>query len=289
MKRQDIKRYGVCRLSLVPVWLKPDTRSILISQVLLGESIEVVTIKNKHWIKIKCLYDQVIGFADPKQFWFYQDEENEPEDYAYSVAMELSQIAFSKELSINVLLGSTLTSFDGISFYLRNSKFSYSGQAMSKQDKLVPLDLFDKIVRRFLMSPECKGGRSVFGIDSSAFVQLAFKIFHIPLPRYAYYQVDMGVPVLFHSEARTGDLVFCESKEGMIDHVGIVLENRRIIHVHGHVRIDKLDQHGIFNLEERRYTHRLRIIKRINDWLSYGENENLDEVSLTNVKPGDGL
>jgi hypothetical protein len=275
MKKQDIKRYGVCRLSLVPIWLKPDTRSILISQVLLGESIEVVSIKSKHWVKIKCLYDQVIGFADPKQFWFFDDEENEPDRSKYSIAMEFSQVAFAKELSLNVLLGSTLTSFDGISFYLHKSKFSYSGQAMFKQDKLVPLDLFNRIIRRFLMAPECKGGRSVFGIDSSAFVQLVFKIFHIQLPRYAYYQVDTGTPVLFNNEAKIGDLVFCESKEGMIDHVGIIIGNKRIMHVHGHVRIDKLDQHGIFNLDERRYTHRLRIIKRIDDWLSLDEVENV--------------
>ncbi len=273
MRKQDIKRYGICRLSLVPIWLKPDSRSILISQVLLGETIEVVSIKSKHWVKIKCLYDQVIGFADPKQFWFFENEDSAPDKLNFALAMEFSQVAFAKELALNVLLGSSLPTFDGISFYLRDTKFSYSGQAMVKPDKLVSLELFNKIIRRFLMAPECKGGRSVFGIDSSAFVQLVFKIFHIQLPRYAYYQVDMGTPVLFHNEAQIGDLAFCESKEGMIDHVGIITGKGRVIHVHGHVRIDKLDQHGIFNLVERRYTHRLRIIKRMDNWLSLDQEE----------------
>jgi len=275
MRKQDIKRFGICRLSLVPIWLKPDTRSILISQVLLGEAIEVLTIRNKHWVKIRCLYDQVIGFADPKQFLFFEDQNTAPDQLDFAIGMEFSQIAFAKDLSLNVLLGSTMPKFDGISFYLGKHKFSYSGQAMAKPDKLISIELFHKILRRFLMAPESKGGRSVFGLDTSAFVQLVFKIFHIQLPRYSYYQVDLGVPVLFHHEAKLGDLVFCESREGMIDHVGIIIENKRVIHVHGHVRIDKIDQNGIFNLDERRYTHRLRIIKRIENWLEFEEDKEL--------------
>ncbi|RYE38776.1 MAG: hydrolase, partial [Sphingobacteriales bacterium] len=45
-------------------------------------------------------------------------------------------------------------------------------------------------------------------------------------------------------------------------HVGILLGNSTIIHAAGKVRVDPIDDQGIFNKELGRYTHKLRIIKR---------------------------
>ena len=36
-----------------------------------------------------------------------------------------------------------------------------------------------------------------------------------------------------------------------------------IIHASGQVRIDQIDHYGIFNKEKQKYTHRLRVIKRM--------------------------
>jgi len=36
-----------------------------------------------------------------------------------------------------------------------------------------------------------------------------------------------------------------------------------VIHASGKVRVDKLDHFGIFNREMNRYTHQLRIVKRV--------------------------
>ena len=60
-----------------------------------------------------------------------------------------------------------------------------------------------------------------------------------------------------------GDLAFFDNEEGKITHVGIVTEPGNVIHASGKVRIDKLDQQGIFNKELGKYTHKLRVIKRI--------------------------
>lgn len=268
MKKQDIKRFGVCTLSVIPLWFRPEMNSNMVSQILFGEYIEVLSIRNKHCIKVRCLYDQLKGYIDPKQILFFDNQDNVPSLENHAVNMELTHPAFNKDLSINILLGSSLPAFDGISFFLDKRKFSFSGQAMRKQEELVPQELFLKILRRFLMAPELEGGRTVFGIDSSAFAQLVFKICHVDLPRYATYQVEFGKTIFFTRESTIGDLVFCANKLGEIDHVGIVCGKKKIIHVHGKVRIDKLDHHGIFNEDERRYTHRVRIIKRIENWLA---------------------
>lgn len=273
MKKQDIKRFGVCYLSVIPLWLRPESHAIMISQLLFGEYVEVLSIRSKHSIKVRCLFDQLTGYLDPKQLWFFEDEDNMPTSEPHAVTMELSHSCFNKDLAVNILLGSTLPSFDGISCWLDRKKFSFSGQAIHKPKEAVSQELFLKILRRFLMSPELEGGRSVFGIDSSAFAQLVFKIFHIHLPRFANNQLDFGSKIFFANEAKIGDLVFCDSRQGVMDHVAIVIGRKKVIHVHGQVRIDKLDHHGIFNLDERRYTHKVRIIKRIQHWLSEEDSD----------------
>ena len=45
-------------------------------------------------------------------------------------------------------------------------------------------------------------------------------------------------------------------------HVGIIMDNNQIIHASGKVRIDKLDEKGIFNVNKQKYTHKLKSIKK---------------------------
>ena len=67
----------------------------------------------------------------------------------------------------------------------------------------------------------------------------------------------------FVEESEAGDLAFFDNAEGKIIHVGIVLGDGKIIHASGKVRIDKLDHYGIFNNDLNKYTHKLRVIKKI--------------------------
>jgi len=46
-------------------------------------------------------------------------------------------------------------------------------------------------------------------------------------------------------------------------HVGIILKDNRIIHASAKVRIDKLDHFWNYNAEQKKYSHSLKIIKRI--------------------------
>ena len=85
----------------------------------------------------------------------------------------------------------------------------------------------------------------------------------INLPRDAYQQVDFGKTVHFANEALPGDLAFFSNKEGKIIHVGICIENQEIVHSAGWVKIDLLDQQGIFNRETQHYSHQLATIKRL--------------------------
>ena len=109
---------------------------------------------------------------------------------------------------------------------------------------------------------------------------MVFKINGIKLKRDAWQQAEQGKALSFLEEAQTGDLAFFDNEDGKIVHVGIVAPShpspkgkessplggeleRGVIHASGKVRIDKLDHHGIYNEEIKKYTHKLRIVKRI--------------------------
>ncbi|MDG1261471.1 MAG: C40 family peptidase [Flavobacteriales bacterium] len=118
----------------------------------------------------------------------------------------------------------------------------------------------------FIGAPYLWGGKTVFGIDCSGLVQIAFLMSGKRLKRDAYQQAELGHTVAFVEEAQNNDLAFFDNDEGRINHVGIVRKDDdglRIIHASGEVRIDKFDHQGIFKESTGKYTHKLRILKRI--------------------------
>ena len=92
---------------------------------------------------------------------------------------------------------------------------------------------------------------------------MVYKLNGVQLLRDASLQATQGESLSFIEESEPGDLAFFDNLEGNITHVGIIMEDHRIIHAHGKVRIDHLDHSGIFNIELGKHTHKLRVIKRI--------------------------
>ena len=115
----------------------------------------------------------------------------------------------------------------------------------------------------FLNAPYLWGGKTLIGIDCSGFTQMVYKINGVKLSRDAYQQALEGQTLSFIEESEAGDLAFFDDAEGNIKHVGLLLENHHIIHAHGTVRIDRIDQSGIFNLNSQSHTHKLRFIKKM--------------------------
>ena len=92
---------------------------------------------------------------------------------------------------------------------------------------------------------------------------MVYKLNGFSLLRDASQQSGQGEALSFIEESESGDLAFFDNEEGAIVHVGIIMEDNYIIHAHGKVRIDRLDHTGIFNTEQGKHTHKLRVIKRI--------------------------
>jgi gamma-D-glutamyl-L-lysine dipeptidyl-peptidase len=257
-----MKTYGICPLSTISIYSKPNKRSEVVSQLLFGETFELID-EEENWVKISCVWDSFEGWIDDKQF----DEIEEKVvrkmrlDPAYS--LEVSQPIVGKQHYLPILMGSTLPLYDGINLRLGEERFTFSGQTIQPTHIPLSKDLAIKIARKYLYSPFVWGGRSPFGIDSSGLTQMVYKVMGISLPRLAREQVLKGELVDFISEAEIGDLAFFENLRGHIVHAGIIMPEGEVIHASGKVRIDKLDHFGIYNMETRRYTHKLRLVKRL--------------------------
>jgi hypothetical protein len=246
--------FGICLLSIVPMRAEPQDTSELVSQVIYGESFKIIE-KRANWSLIKLSFDNYSGWIDNKQLIevekrVYDSVNSEINIYSLDL-IEFIQIKNKGLLTIP--LGSTLNN-------LKLFNHSYDGDTISRKQ---PKENLVKTSLLLVNSPYLWGGRTPFGIDCSGFTQIIYKINGYKIDRDAKDQVKLGVALSFIEESEPGDLAFFDNKEGDIVHVGIIMEDNHIIHAHGHVRIDRLDQTGIYNVDTRKHSHKLRVIKKI--------------------------
>ena len=81
--------------------------------------------------------------------------------------------------------------------------------------------------------------------------------------RNASEQATQGRSISALSKTKAGDLVFFDHEDGKISHVGIVIDSGRVVHCSGRVKVEKLDETGIFCAETGEYTHHLVAIRRV--------------------------
>ena len=257
---------GIVQIAFVPVRREPSEQSEQVTQLLFGELCEIMENKG-NWYNIRAEYDHYQGWCDRKMILPLDDS-------VYTKLIQSDPLILPDPfLSVT----RTDTGSKGIIpagsaawQFMRKENSFVNGETTFRFDRQ-PSDIetasmssgIEKMTAGFLNTPYLWGGKSTFGCDCSGFVQTVYKIFGQALPRDAAEQVNSGETIPFIHDADPGDLAFFDNEEGEIIHVGIVLNENRIIHASGKVRIDAFDQEGIYNYELGRYTHKLRIIKRI--------------------------
>ncbi|KUJ57251.1 C40 family peptidase [Chryseobacterium aquaticum] len=234
---------GICVVTVAPVRAENSDRAEIVTEILFGESADILEV-NKNWTKIKMHYDGYEGWMDTKQIKHVTDE----------------HLTNRKVTLITENFASIMTN-DGRTLLSMGSEVEYAAVASRRSHNL--RESIALTAKEFLNVPYLWGGKSFFAVDCSGFVQLVFKIHNIKLPRDTYQQAEVGEVLSFVEESQPGDLAFFENSEGKIIHVGIMLENQKIIHASGKVRIDTLDSSGIFNKEMNKHTHKLRVIKSV--------------------------
>lgn len=254
--------FGICHLSVVPVRAEPSDKSEIQTQLLFGDHFEVKESAEK-WVLINTAYEGYQGWIDPKQFMSISSEVFlKLQDVKYISGLLVSQpLTLANSEVINLAPGSTLPLFDGEYLHLGDQKIQFRGTVVKPDSSLFSQDI-EKASRFYLHTPYLWGGKTPFGIDCSGLTQMVFKQFGIKIKRDTWQQAEQGNVVNSLSETKKGDLAFFDNAEGKIIHVGILLSQNEIIHASGRVKIDRIDNKGIYSEELGKYTHQLRIIKR---------------------------
>lgn len=247
-------KYGLCNLSIVPLRAEASDKSEMVSQLLYGATFKVLEQRSK-WSRIRLHFDGYEGWLDNKQFCFVSLADYElltKGDAKYSSDL-VNYISTEHEQLICIPIGSNIAAANFLDH-------SFEGHSMTGE---YPKSAIIETALLYLNAPYLWGGNSPFGIDCSGLTQMVYKICGHRLLRDAKEQASQGEALSFIEESEPGDLAFFDNSEGDIIHVGIIMDDHYIIHAHGKVRIDRLDHSGIFNTEQRRHTHKLRVIKRI--------------------------
>ena len=259
--------HGICGLSAVPVRAEPSDRAELVTELLFGECYTVLQTQG-NWLRVEAAADQYLGWIDAKQ--------HQPVSPGYFAAwraqdhprvLDVVQVVSSAECRQPITLGCRLPFFDGMTLRLSDDNtLFFNGTATNLAQSGLPerqLVLLRKMGQQFLKAPYVWGGKNIFGIDCSGLTQTLFGLVGLQLPRDARQQIALGEPVDFVTQARPGDLAFFDNADGAIVHVGIVMDDGFILHASGEVRLDPLDHHGIFDRGRQKYSHKLRLIKRL--------------------------
>lgn len=246
--------YGIGHLGIIPLRKENSHKSEMVSQLLYGEAYKVIE-KRKDWCKVRLEWDSYEGWVDRQQIYNISKQEYEKLTLAkLKVSNDLvNYVTTQEKLIFPILMGADLRG-------LKLLQHQFEGEALPPKKLKKALA---KTAYLFLNTPYLWGGRTLMGIDCSGFTQMVYKINGIPLYRDAYQQATQGQTLSFIEESEAGDLAFFDDAEGHIKHVGLLLENHHIIHAFGRVRIDRIDQSGIFNLDTQSHTHSLRFIKKM--------------------------
>lgn len=252
----------VCPLSIVPVRKEPSDRAEMVTQWLFGETAEVLERQEK-WSRLKFDLDGYEGWVDSKQ-------------HVASAHALPEQAKRSIEPTATVDLGETkliLPMGAVVEFPERTDGViplhgAPKATGKSTADLDGPTTLRAMLMTRpFIGAPYLWGGRTPWGVDCSGFTQMVYLLAGLKLPRDAYQQAEVGTTIELLDLTQPGDLAFFDNDEGRIVHVGFILPGpdgtRFIVHASGQVRLDRLDQQGIFHITEKRYTHKLRLVKRV--------------------------
>ena len=255
--------------SVVPVRAEACETAGMETQLLFTETCTVLEQKPR-WILVKNDADGQQGWVDAKMITILNDDEWKQVQDCQQKASARVKMPMAYAVSKNNGQTIPLTAGTCLPNY-HNGQFEVLGVAFQIDPDMVAeqaLEMNEKnvlsVVRFFLNIPYLWGGKNAMGLDCSGFTQVVHSLFGHQLLRNAGEQITQGERVASLQEAQIGDLVFFDHNDGKVSHVGMLIDSQRVVHCSGRVKVESIDEQGIFSVEAGNiYTHHLVQIRRI--------------------------
>jgi hypothetical protein len=255
--------YGICRLSLVSVRKEQTHLSLQITQLLFGDHY-LVGEEASHglWLRITICFDGTEGWIERKQHHAISQEYFEQINTTdFKITTDICSTILYKKSPITILLGS-IVPISQSELFKMDEQFAFNGESKSLGQKR-DFEFLKAISMKYLNVPEQEGGKSPFGVDGIGLAQVAFRISGYSISRSTEKLVMHQKTVKNIDNVRPGDIAFFISrKEGKVK-TGLLLEENKVLHADGRVKIDHLSEDGVLDIETKIFTHELKSIIRI--------------------------
>lgn len=254
-------RRGISYQGFLAVRKEPSNQAEMVSQVLFGESFTIEDAVGT-WLGVKMDYEGSEGWIHESGVQ-YTEEAEKPETGSETGSGTTVLLVSHPSLRLMDTLHERPLLLPGGSILRHHMTERF--KKFNDEGWITPGEGIDPEVqgKLLLTIPAMHGGRCGFGFDAPGLVQMLGRSMGLVLPHSIMDQAALGNTLNFMHEACPGDLAFFHDGEDEFTHVGLVLDKGRIIHVSDQVRIDKLDQQGIYCAEKESYTHQIRLLKSL--------------------------
>ena len=270
--------YVIAHCTVTPVRQEPSEGSEQLTQLLFGEVCEVLD-RLPRWTKIRSTLDGQEGWVDFKML--SPSSSLSPLTYNLPATVVAVPMAVSTDMEtgeeLMLTLGTRLPNYAHGTFEVLGKQYLIDPACVSQPISNSPLgrpiggtpsDSHNvcAIAQTLLNAPYLWGGKNAMGMDCSGFTQVVYATQGINLLRNAREQMTQGEIVASLADAQPGDLAFFDHADRdpnatNISHVGLLLDNKTIIHCSGCVHVDGIDEMGI-HLADGELTHHLVQVKR---------------------------
>ena len=265
--------------SIVPVRVEPKESAEQSTQILFGQTCAILE-RIPRWNRIKIDADGQEGWVNSKmiapmtkeEYALYSTDYKQAAYVLYPVAYAVS---VNNAQTIPLTAGTRLPKYQDGQFQILGVSFRIDPSMVIQQPLTINEQNLIQTIRFFLNVPYLWGGKNALGMDCSGFTQTILSLFGKHILRNASEQATQGRKIATLQKAKAGDLAFFayyneEHQQDKITHVGILLDAERVVHCSGRVKVEKIDNTGIFSVEQAsndhpngQYTHRLLQIRRL--------------------------